>query len=112
MEKSTTIREKMKCLQRNMSSFEDVFQLKTKQNKCLLRRSNLQTFIISFFVVLILFDLYILHRFSDLLFHLFLAIFIYIYTGIGGPKKCRDIFKLNKYKDKINTTKQFICWIS
>ena len=30
MEKSTTIREKMTCLQRNMSNFEDVFQLKTQ----------------------------------------------------------------------------------
>ena len=49
------------------------------------------------------------NRFSDLLFHLFLAIFISILTW-AGRKNVGTFYKLNKYKRKINTTKLIICF--
>ena len=74
------------------------------------RRSNVQKKNYLLFVFSILFDLYPI---SYLLFHLFLPIYVSILnTDMGGPKKCRNIYKLNKYKNKINTAKQFICLIS
>jgi len=71
-------------------------------------RSNFGICFISFFVVLILFDLYILQSFFRSTFS-FVPSYLHIYTDIGRPKKCRNIYKLNKYKNKIYTTKQFIC---
>ena len=55
------------------------------------------------FVILILFDLY-----STIVFWIYYSICSllssYLYYDIGAPKKCRNIYKLNKYKNKINTT--------
>ena len=68
------------------------------------RRSNLQTLFISFFVIFILFDLY-----STIVFRFTLSYVPYYlqdYYDMGGPKKCRNIYKLDKYKNKIYTTQQ------
>ena len=55
--------------------------------------------------------IYILQLFFRFTF-LFVPSYLHIYTDTGRPKKCRNIYKLNKYKREINTTKQIICLIS
>ena len=58
-----------------------------------------------FFVILIIFDLY-----STIVFQIYFIIIcsllsLYLYYDMGGPKKCRNIYKFNKYKNnKYNTT--------
>ena len=67
------------------------------------RRSNFGTCFISFFVILILFYLD-----STIVFQIYFIICSllssYLYYDMGGMKKCRNIYKLSKYKNKINTT--------
>ena len=70
----------------------------------LARSSNLKTFLISFFCSFDPFWFIYYKRFSDLTFSI-VPCYHHIYTDMGGPKKCQNIYELNKYKNKINTTK-------
>ena len=67
-------------------------------------RSNLQTFFISFFPILFLFELY-----STIVFQIYFIICFllssYLYYDMAGPEKCQNIYNLNKYKTNIKIRK-------
>ena len=77
-------------------------------------RSNLQTFLSPFFYfdpywfcILQLFFRFALSYVPYYLPKKLISLLSsYLYYDMGGPKKCRNIYKFNKYNKKINTTQQ------